>query len=248
VVEYNQKNWIPVFTGMTATNSSEQTGAFMDLSSVTAVIINYKTPDLTLRAIATFKAAYPAVKTLLIDNGSGVEFADVMVTIRSSWPDVELTVNAKNLHHGPAMDQAMGLVLTPWVLFLDSDCEVLKPGFIEVLMEQCMGNKDAYAAGTLFYMNKRGFVVQKDKRGAIPYIHPYCALLKKELYGTLPPFELHGSPALRNMTAAGEKGYALVDVPLEAYVKHEFRGTAGRFGYGLGIKGRLNFLLNRIGL
>jgi hypothetical protein len=220
----------------------------MDLSTVTAVIINYKTPDLTLRALATFKSAYPAVKTLLIDNGSGVQFADVMVTVRSSWPDVELTVNAKNLHHGPAMHQAMGLVSTPWVLFLDSDCEVLKPGFIEVMMGQCAGKKDAYAVGTLFYLNKRGFVVQKDSRGAIPYIHPYCMLVKKEQYGTLPPFELHGSPALRNMIGAGEKGFGLVSVALDAYVKHDFRGTAGRFGYGLGIKGRVNYLLNRIGL
>jgi|WetSurMetagenome_2_1015567.scaffolds.fasta_scaffold69917_2 hypothetical protein len=220
----------------------------MDLSSVTAVIINYKTPDLTVRALATFKAAYPAIRTLLIDNGSGVECAGMLVTARSSYPDVELTVNAKNLHHGPAMHQAMGLVSTPWVLFLDSDCEVLNPGFIEVMMEQCKGKKDPYAVGTLFYLNKRGFLVQKDRRGAIPYIHPYCMLVKKELYGMLPPFELHGSPALRNMTGAGEKGYALINVPLEGYVRHDFRGTASRFGYGLGIKGRVNFLLNRIGL
>jgi GT2 family glycosyltransferase len=219
----------------------------MDLLSVTAVIINYKTPDLTLRALATFKSAYPEVKTLLIDNGSGVEFADVMVTIRSSWPDVELTVNAKNLHHGPAMHQAMGLVATPWVLFLDSDCEVLKPGFIEVLVERCTEKRDSYAAGALFYLNKRGFLVPKDRRGAIPYIHPYCMLVKKELYEKLPPYELHGSPALRNMMAAAEKGYALVDVALEEYVRHDFRGTAGRFGYGLGFKGRVNYLLHRIG-
>ena len=220
----------------------------MDLSSVTAVIINYKTPDLMLRALATFKSAYPAVKTLLIDNGSGVEFADVMVTIRSSWPEVEMVVNAGNLHHGPAMHQAMGLVAAPWVLFLDSDCEVIKPGFIEVFMERCAEKKDSYAAGTLFYLNKRGFPSQKDRRGVIPYIHPYCMLVKKELYENLPPFELHGSPALRNMTGAAEKGYALVNVPLEEYVRHDFRGTAGRFGYGLGFKGRLNYLLNRIGL
>ena len=53
----------------------------MDLSTVTAVIINYRTPDLTLRALSTFKSVYPTVKTLLIDNGSGVECGGMLVTV-----------------------------------------------------------------------------------------------------------------------------------------------------------------------
>jgi hypothetical protein len=64
----------------------------------------------------------------------------------------------------------------------------------------------------------------------------------------LPPFELHGAPVLQNMRGAVEKGFLLINVMLDEYVHHDGRGTAGRFGYGLGIKGRLNYLLNLFGL
>lgn len=80
------------------------------------------------------------------------------------------------------------------------------------------------------------------------YVNPYCMLVKKELYPELTPFSLHGSPVLRNMDSAHKKGLGLVGIDLDGYVKHDYRGTAGRFGYRLGIRGRLNFLLNKLGL
>ena len=220
----------------------------MDLSTVTAVVINYKTPDLALRAISTFKSAYPSVKTLLIDNGSGVECAGMLVTVRSSYPDVELTVNARNLHHGPAMHQAMGLTSTPMVLFLDSDCTVLAPGFIEKMSGSLSESALHYAAGSLQHVNKRGFPVDASRPGAMPYCNPWCMLIKRELYYQLPPFQLHGAPLLRNMRGVQKKGFILVETMLDGHVRHDYRGTAQRFGYQLGIKGVMNYLLNKLGI
>jgi hypothetical protein len=37
-------------------------------------------------------------------------------------------------------------------------------------------------------------------------------------------------------------------VAMDDVVRHEGRGTAGRFGYRLGWKGKLNHALNRLGL
>ena len=73
-------------------------------------------------------------------------------------------------------------------------------------------------------------------------------LIRREPYLTLPPFERHGSPCLANMRAARAAGLALLDFPVDAYVRHLGRGTAGRHGYRLGMRGRLNHLLNKLGL
>jgi hypothetical protein len=220
----------------------------MDLSTVTAVIINYRTPDLTLRALSTFKSVYPTVKTLLIDNGSGVECGGMLVTVRSSYPDVELIVNEKNLHHGPAMHQAMGLISTPMALFLESDCTVLLSGFIEEMAARLSENEVHYAAGQLQYVNWRGFQVDASRPGAMLYCNPWCMLIKRELYRQLPRFELHGAPLLRNMRGAHKKGFKLIGIELDRSVSHDCRGTAGRFGYGLGFKGIMNYVLNKLGI
>ncbi len=45
-----------------------------------------------------------------------------------------LILNESNRHHGPAMDQALRSVETPFVLFIDSDCEVLQGGFVEAMI------------------------------------------------------------------------------------------------------------------
>jgi len=217
-------------------------------SLVTAVIINYKTPDLTSRAVNTFVTAYPNISILLIDNGSGDIGDELLAVIESNTSTLQLIVNPTNLHHGPAMHQAMGLITTPFVLFLDSDCIVEEGGFIELMTHALSQHETQYAAGSLLHVNKRGFLVDSNKRGAIPYIHPYCMMVKHALYATLPPFELHGTPVLRNLLGAAKKGFRCVEIALEPYVTHEFRGTAGRFGYQLGFKGRLNYLLNRVGL
>jgi GT2 family glycosyltransferase len=220
----------------------------MSTLPVTAAIVNFRTPDLTRRALSSFTSAYPEVRVILIDNGSGGENGDLIESVRSGYPDVEVVINQRNIHHGPAMHQGMGLVSTPFALFLDSDCIVLRPGFIELMVAGLVAEKNRYAAGSLQYVNKRGFPVKREARGAVPYINPYCMLIKKELYHLLPPFALHGSPVLRNIEGARKKNFDLVEVKLDEYVRHDFRGTAGRFGYRLGIRGRMNFLLNKLGL
>ncbi|MBN2037934.1 MAG: glycosyltransferase [Chitinispirillaceae bacterium] len=220
----------------------------MDDRMVTAVLINYRTPDLAMRALSSFRKAYPAVGVVLIDNSPAGEQEDFSVAVRRRYPEVTFVGNRRNIHHGPAMHQAMGLIPTPLALFLDSDCAVLQSGFIERMAARLFENARHYAAGTLQYVNKRGFPVDRSHAAAIPYINPWCMLVKKDLYRELPRFERLGAPVLKNMIGVRGKGLVLVEVPLDGYVHHDHRGTAARFGYRLGIKGRLNYLLNRLGL
>jgi glycosyltransferase involved in cell wall biosynthesis len=218
------------------------------VASVSAVIINFQTPDLTERAVRSFRRFYPLVPLLLIDNGSGDRSADALRALAAESPaTTELLINNGNLHHGPAMHQAMTVRREDRILFLDSDCEVLRGGFLEAMMTEIDSAPQGYAAGKRIFMNERGFDVP-ESAGAIPYLRPICLLVDRALYAALPPFAKHGAPCLANMKGASERGLRLCHVPVEEYVRHLGRGTARRFGYRLGMRGKWNHLLNRLGL
>lgn len=215
---------------------------------VTVVIINFQTPDLTTGAVRSLRRFYPDVPLLLVDNGSGDESPRALEELRQLQPEkTELLLNVTNFHHGPAMDQALRLLETPYVLFLDSDCVVERGGFLEAMLGLAAAEPRGYAVGKKIFMNDRGFDVEETP-GAHPYIRPICMLIHRERYLELPPFERHGAPCLANMRAAAAAGLALLHLPVEEYVRHLGRGTASRHGYRLGWRGRLNHLLNRIGL
>jgi len=218
------------------------------LDALTAVIINFRTPDLTERAVRTFRKFYPDAQLMLIDNGSGDESATLLRDLRMMNTDrTSVVLNEKNLHHGPAMDQALRLCQSKFVFFLDSDCEVKSGGFLEAMVALAEAGETNYAVGKRIFMNDRGFDVE-SRPGAHPYIRPICMLVRRATYVALPPFERHGAPCLANFIAADRAGFALVHFPVEDYVQHEGRGTATRHGYGLGLRGRINHLLNRLRL
>lgn len=217
------------------------------VASVSAVIINFQTPDLTKRAVYSFRKFYPAVPLLLIDNGSSDQSVVSLRELSFEAPGTtELIVNGRNLHHGPAMHQAMTLRSEEYVLFIDSDCEILRGGILELMLEALGSTPGGYAAGKQTFMNRRGFDIPESP-GAIPYLRPICLLVDRRLYLTLPPFMKHGAPCLANMKAAAEQGLRLCPVPVDDYVRHLGRGTAARFGYRLGLRGKWNHILNKMG-
>lgn len=217
---------------------------------VTVVIINYRTPDLLETAVESLRRFYPDVRLMLIDNGShdGQSLA-VLEDWKSRHPETtEFLLNATNLHHGPAIDQAMRHAVTPFVLFLDSDCEVLKEGFIEQMVGIGLAFPLSYAIGKLIWMDRRGFDLPAGIPEAIPYIRPICMLLRRDVYLTLPKAERHGTPCLSNFREASRRGFLLLHFPVEDYIHHKGRGTASRFGYGLGWRGFVNYVLHKLRL
>ena len=218
------------------------------IDSCTAVIINFQTPALTMKAMRSFRRWYPEVPLLLVDNGSRDESRAVLEDYaRLDMQYTRIIVHPENLHHGPAMDQALRSLETTWVLFLDSDCEVKKGGFLEEMVSCLEHDPAGYIVGKMTYMDKRGFDIPKEK-GGTPYVRPICMVVRRMFYLKLPPFRKHGTPCLDNMIAAQERGWGLVGYPIEEYVDHLGRGTASLYGYGLGWRGKLNYLLHRIGL
>ncbi len=212
------------------------------------VIINYQTPDLTLRAFNTFHTFYPKFPVTIVDNGSRDNSQSLFVELQHSHSELITLVNfPKNIHHGPAMDAMLRDGNTKYVFFLDSDCEVLHGGFIEQMLELAEQEKNVFAVGKKIFMNKRGFDVEQSE-DTIPYIRPFCMLVHRQNYRQLPPFQKHGSPCLETMREAVRQNFSLIHFPVLDYVRHKGKGTVGRFGYQLGLKDKMNYVLHRLGL
>jgi glycosyltransferase involved in cell wall biosynthesis len=218
------------------------------LANVTAIVVNYRTADLTERCVGSFLRHYPSVRLLLIDNGSGDDSTAYIRRTARDHANVTCIINEVNRYHGPALDQGTRSSGTGYAFTLDSDCEVLRGGFLEEMLE-LFNDPDLYAAGRLVYMNRHGFETKAGSRGkVIKYIHLYAMLLDREKYLKLERFTHHGSPGTKNMEDAEKHGYKVSDFPIADFILHRWRGTCSRYGYGLGPRTSLEKLLSKLRL
>ena len=213
---------------------------------ITVVIINYQTPDLLKEAVTSFKNIYPKIPLLIIDNGSKDDSKTMINKLKKGYTEyLSIHFLDENIFHGPAMHFALQeLVNTEFVLFLDSDTETRRQGFLEEMVAFLNANDQLYGIGHVEKVNERGF---KEKDGDPILLTPYM-MLKTNVYKKYPPFVHHGQPTLANFRAAREDGMSLQNYNIEDYIFHHWRGTANRYGYGLGWKGKWNHLLNKLGL
>lgn len=210
---------------------------------VSAAVVNFQTPDLIVSAAQSFHRCYPDVKLLVVENGSQDESPRVIRRMASGMHGtLDVLALEENCFHGPALDLALRRLETPYVFVFDSDTETRGGGFLEQMVVACEP-EDVYGAGKVVHANRRGFVAGQGT----PVLASASMLLKRDVYLRLPPFVHHGLPTLHNFQAAAERGYRLIPFPIDDYVAHFGRGTAERYGYGLGIRGRVNYLLNKLG-
>ncbi|MEX0822080.1 MAG: glycosyltransferase family 2 protein [Rhodothermales bacterium] len=209
---------------------------------VHVIVVNYQTPDLLDTAVRSFVEHYPDVPLLIVDNGSRDASRDVIETLHADLANVSSLRLEENRYHGPAMDLALRHVDVDYVFLLDSDTKTMRGGFLEEMLARSE-EPNVYGVGKIAEVNERGFAATRG----IPVLVSAYMLIDRERYLDLPPFIHHGLPALQNFRAAAEAGYRLEPFPVDEYIEHFGRGTAERYGYGLGWKGRLDYLLNKLG-
>jgi glycosyltransferase involved in cell wall biosynthesis len=201
--------------------------------NASAVIVHHNTPYLLKAAVWSLRSMYPSLEILVVDSGSSQDVAAEARSIVHAAHGKVIHRN-ENVHHGPGMDIGLRDVASRYVLLFDSDCIAFRNGFIEGMMSQ-LDRGDAYMCGEMMTVDGSGFNAEEGQ----PYIHPKCALVDRERYLTLPPFEKHGAPCLTNQRAASEAGMRLIDFPVDDHIFHLGRGTVSGHGYGLGWKSRL---------
>lgn len=207
---------------------------------ITVVIVNFKTAWLSVECLNGMDKYYKGISTILIDNGSGEKDCKLLRSYAEQKENIRLIENPANIGHGPAMHLGMQLAETPLVFTLDSDCEILKGGFLEAMEKEL--EDGTYAIGWLRYVNINGVAAQGtfDKSAFTPYVHPHAALWTRDTYFSLYPFIHHGAPCIMNMQAAHGRHVPVKDFNIQAYVKHLQAGTRRMFGGAWDIKRERN--------
>jgi len=213
---------------------------------ISTVIVSYRTPDLLETAAESFRKFYPDIELIIVDNGSNDRSIEIIEKlVKSNSGKTKSILLDKNYYHGPAMDQAMKSLEKEIVFFLDTDTETIRGGFVESMLNEFNRDGKVYGVGRIDRVNKRGFAAED---GTITILLSPYMMLRRKMYFDLPPFVHHGMPTMQNFSAARAKGYLLRNFEIESYIKHYGRGTASKFGYRLGFRGKLDYLLNKVGL
>ena len=214
---------------------------------ITTVIIHYQTPELLQKSVQSFNAFYPDVPLIVVDNGSEKESIEAVEEWIYSEPNTKWVGLKENRFHGPVMDYAAREVVeSEYMFFLDSDTETLEGGFLEEILHIASQDPTCYGVGMFNRVNKRGFSTD-DQRAEIILQTPYM-FINRQQYLSLPPFIHHGQPTLANFRKSWENGWCLKEYPMDKKIDHLWRGTARKTGYGLGWRGKMEYLLNKIGL
>lgn len=194
--------------------------------NICSIVVNHRTLELTRTFIESYRQFYPDVPMLVVDNGSQDESTEYLRNLDRG--QFQVICHDINYGHGFALDAAITCCNADVVMCFDSDCEVIKGGFIEPMVK-AFEDKNLYAIGMFHKVNRGGIdtFIQADAEGKeYPYVHPSTGMYRREMYLDLPPFRHHGSPCIDNMVEAHRRGYGIVEFSnIRDYVTHPWAGT-----------------------
>ena len=202
------------------------------MTNITALTINFKTPDLVYDALNTFRNYYPDVPHLVIDNG-GCTASENRLSKMHDKGLITLIKNTENVGHGLALNQGLALIETPYAFLLDSDTRTTQGGFLGKMLARFEADPLLFAVGWLRKVGKTGVAYRDQGKApddALAYIHPYACLMDVAKFRGLRGFNRSGAPAFHTMHDARERGYHVEDFPIQAYVWHKVAGTRGMYG------------------
>jgi len=197
---------------------------------VTAIIVNFKTKNLLKCVYKTFRAFYPTVPMIIVDNHSGDSSVELVQAL-GMRPHVKTIFMDKNVGHGPAMNRAIQQSDTPYVFTLDTDTEVITGGFLQKMVKLMRADDTLYALGWKRWVDRISGVPLEwhtEKQPAerfIAYVHPSAGLYRVSMYHTLAQFFHHGAPCLNNMREANKRELKVEAFPIRDYVTHLEAGT-----------------------
>ncbi|NVM79016.1 putative O-linked N-acetylglucosamine transferase (SPINDLY family)/SAM-dependent methyltransferase [Duganella sp. SG902] len=212
--------------------------AMNPIDQIPMIAVSYNAPDLIASLLSTFRQHYPHNPVTIID-GSAPEIAVQIAPICAQYAGVDFKPFGYNIHHGPGMAWAIeNLDLKGRVLFLDSDVEILKRGFLESLDEHL--EPQMYGVGNVTPVDENGF---SNGPNSMPYLHPACMLTNIEVVRQWPLPVKHGAPMLPPMIALAKAGKSDLlrnvawvnndfgDNPAQRiFIRHDWQGTVRRTG------------------
>lgn len=208
---------------------------------VTALTVNYNTPDLLERLLISFRQFYDN-PYLVIDGSDKLNYRKIKSYEKKF--NVRIIHFPFNIHHGPGISYGIKQITTDRILLLDSDIIVMKQGFLEDLDRKL--TKTAYGIGDIQIVNNRGMNVA----AGIKYLHPACALINRKIVLKYSLPILHGAPMIKAMIEIHNEGLSETMLihepwinndfrkPVKLFISHEWQGTVQKTG-GYHYEGRI---------
>lgn len=199
---------------------------------ITALTVNYNTPDFLERLLSSFRKYY-TLPFIVVDGSDEINYSKI-----ESFTDkynVEIHHFPYNIHHGPGLAYGIKYIQTDQILLLDSDLKVINPGFVESLQNELL--PDSYGIGDIQIVNESGF----NKKVGYKYLHPACALINREVVLRYPLPIKHGAPMIEAMIEINNQNkcnllqhaeWVLNDFrkPDKKYIIHDWQGTVKKTG------------------
>lgn len=191
------------------------------LKDVTVLICQRKTKDLITLCLESLLNYYPDVNVLVVDGDSQDDSSLYLKFKSTLYPNVQLWDRKGVNSHGVTMDEAIkSRIQTKYVLLMDSDVIMIRPGMIEgMIVDMELG---FYATGALMRVTRENYAIglPKNEDDVLEYIHPSTGMYDVEKYKKMSPFVDHGAPCVYNMIDAADMGYGVCYFPTDKYVAH----------------------------
>jgi N-acetylglucosaminyl-diphospho-decaprenol L-rhamnosyltransferase len=110
---------------------------------VSAVIVHYRTPEQTVKAVRALAETAPGAEIVVVDNASGDRIAE---RLAKEAPGARVLSERENRGYGAACNRGARETDRPYLLFLNSDAYV-RSGAVEALLEATEADRLAAAAG-----------------------------------------------------------------------------------------------------
>lgn len=202
--------------------------------NIPVVAVSYMSPDLIDTLIGSLRRYYR--NPVYIIDGSTPQMAAEVGAVVAKYDNARFIPFGYNIHHGPGLTWAMrNLPLSGPVMFLDSDVEIVAPGFLESLLQYL--EPGMYGVGDITYPMLGD--VPEAYRG-MPYLSPACMLCNIEVMRQYPPPIKHGAPMVAPMLALAKAGKTdlvrqvdwvkndFSENPQRVFIRHEWQGTVMR--------------------
>lgn len=192
------------------------------MNDVAGMVVNWMTAGRTIRAVESIRQYYPDMPLYIVDDGSDKkdtpefwqiygkdEFQpktiyDPDVTKLEGLENTTLIRQNHHLRHGEAIDYAISTLKNTrkWILHLDSDARLIKPGVIEYMLDGV--DEKTCQIG-----------LSKNQNPDYPHIANYCMMFRADLgweYAASfkPIYKLGLEAGTRYGKTLMEHGYTLV--------------------------------------
>lgn len=192
---------------------------------VTGVTVCYNSKQLMETAFTSLRKFHPDMQIIIID-GSGKTDPCFNYVSSLENKNTKIIQVEYNIGHGRGMCLGLYYIETPYVLFFDSDIEMLKSPLKKMLD---MFEEDTFGVG---FFEKTGFdgfnygaKVAHTNADWMPYLHPFFQLVNVANYKKYHPYVHHGAPCYLTMLDIYKKG-------LSNKVLKEFPGLGHTSGRG----------------